>query len=345
MAFLVILVRWGGLLQAWEWAVFDQSLRLRPEETQDRRIAIVGVDDLDLQKIGQAIVPDGVYADLIRKLKAMQPRAIGLDIYRDLPIEPGHQELVEVFKSTPNLVAIQKVVGDSPRELVGGPPALAGNFFQVGANDLIVDADNKVRRSFLYVQPDPERTFFSFGMLLAGAYLSADGIGPEEDPDTGTWRFGRTEFPALDPNYGGYVRGDMAGYQVLLNYRGGSQHFETVPMRDILDNKVPSTWGRDRIILIGAVSDSSNDLFFTPYSSGLLTLPERMAGVEIHAHTIGQILSSVLDDRPLIRSWPEYYEWLWILFWSTIGASFTWAWRSTGREKNFFFFPGKNLPP
>ncbi len=335
MAVLVILVRWGGLLQAWEWAVFDQSLRLRPEETQDRRIAIVGIDDLDLQKIGQAIVPDGVYADLIRKLKAMQPRAIGLDIYRDLPIEPGHQELVEVFQSTPNLVAIQKVVGDSPRELVGGPPALAGNFFQVGANDLIVDADNKVRRSFLYVQPDPEQTYFSFGMLLAGAYLSADGIGPEEDPDTGTWRFGRTEFPPLDPNYGGYVRADMAGYQVLLNYRGGSQHFETVPMRDILDNKVPQTWGRDRIILIGAVSDSSNDLFFTPYSSGLLTLPERMAGVEIHAHKIGQILSSVLDDRPLIRSWPEYYEWLWILFWSTIGASFTWAWRSTGREKTF----------
>jgi len=335
MAVLVILVRWGGLLQAWEWAVFDQSLRLRPEATQDRRIAIVGIDDQDLQKIGQAIIPDGVYADLLRKLKAMEPRAIGLDIYRDLPIEPGHQELVEVFKSTPNLVAIQKVVGNSPRELVAGPPALAGNFFQVGANDLIVDADNKVRRSFLYVQPDPEQTYFSFGMLLAGAYLNADGISPEQDPDTGIWRFGQTEFPPLEANDGGYVRADVAGYQVMLNYRAGSQHFETVPMRDILDNKVPPDWGRDRIILIGAVSDSSNDLFFTPYSSGLLTLPERMAGVEIHANAISQILSSVLNDRPLIRSWPEYYEWLWILFWSTIGASFTWAWRSTGSEKTF----------
>jgi adenylate cyclase len=38
----------------------------------------------------------------------MQPRAIGLDIYRDLPVEPGHEKLVQVFKSTPNLIGNSK---------------------------------------------------------------------------------------------------------------------------------------------------------------------------------------------------------------------------------------------
>jgi adenylate cyclase len=334
---LIVLLRWAGLLQSWEWAAYDQYLRVRPNETRSERIAIVGIDDEDLQKIGQVPIPDGVYAELIRKLKAMEPGAIGLDIYRDLPVEPGHQELVEVFQSTPNLVAIQKVVGDSPRDVVSGPAALQGNPFQLGSNDLIVDADNKVRRSFLYVQPDPQNPqmiYFSFGLLLAGHYLDAQGIGADQDPETGIWKFGETEFPRFEANDGGYIRADDLGYQLLLNYRGGSRHFETIPMRDILENKVPPDWGRDRVILIGYISESSNDLFFVPYSSGLLTLPERMAGIEVHANVISQILSTVLDSRPLIKTWSEPYEWLWILAWSSIGAILTWGWRSTG-EKNF----------
>jgi CHASE2 domain-containing sensor protein len=58
---------------------------------------IVGINEADVQNLGQAIIPDGVYAKLLEKLKARHPRAIGLDIYRDQPVEPGHQELVRVF--------------------------------------------------------------------------------------------------------------------------------------------------------------------------------------------------------------------------------------------------------
>ena len=347
LTIFIILLRWAGLLQSWEWALFDRYLRLRPAETRDERIAIVSIDDIDIQKIGQVPIPDGVYAKLLRKLMAMEPRAIGLDIYRDLPIEPGHQELVSLFKSTPNIVTIQKVVGDNPREVVGGPPALEGNLFQVGSNDLIIDADNTARRTFLYVQPNsetPELTYYSFGLLLAAHYLDAEGIGADQDPETGMWQFvsldpnetqAPIEFPRFEANDGGYVRANANGYQILLNYRGGTRHFETVPMRDILENKVPPNWARDRVILIGYVSESSNDLFLTPHSSGLLTLPERMPGVEIHGNLVSQILSRVKDDRGPIESWPEHYEWLWIFFWSSTGALFTWGWRYSDRGNNF----------
>jgi adenylate cyclase len=121
-AALVILLRMLGLLQPWEWAAYDQYFRLRPPEPQDKRIVIVGIDEADIRAIGQPIIPDEVYARLLEKLKAMQPRAIGLDIYRDLPVEPGHEKLVQVFKSTPNLIGIQKVVGNNSREAVAPPP-------------------------------------------------------------------------------------------------------------------------------------------------------------------------------------------------------------------------------
>src|SRR5689334_12109972 len=115
VAGLVVLLRMTGMLQSLEWAAYDQYMRFSPPERRDDRIVIVGIDEGDLRNIGQPIISDRIYAQLLEKLKAMRPRAIGLDIYRDLPVEPGHQELVRVFESTPNLIGIQKVVGDSRR--------------------------------------------------------------------------------------------------------------------------------------------------------------------------------------------------------------------------------------
>lgn len=340
VAGLVILLRMFGLLQAWEWAAYDQFMHLRPPTPRDPRIAIVGIDEGDLRAIGQPIIPDAVYARLLQKLKAMNPRAIGLDIYRDLPVEPGHQDLVRVFESTPNLVGIQKVVGDNRREAVAPPPTLKAND-QVGANDLIFDADSKVRRALLYVQSKQGETVYSFGLYLALLYLDKEGISVDEKPNY--WQLGKAKFSRLQPNDGGYVRADNGGYQVLLNYRGRTKHFEIVSMSDILNDKVSKDWARDRIILIGGVSQSFPDFHFTPYSSGLLTLAQPMAGVEIHANITSQILSAALDGRPLIKSWSEPVEWLWILLWSTVGGVLSWQRRYSGAVSKFSLYRAVGL--
>ena len=334
IAGLVILLRMLGLLQPWEWAAYDQYFRLRPPEPQDKRIVIVGIDESDIRDIGQPIIPDEVYARLLEKLKAMQPRAIGLDIYRDLPVEPGHDKLVQVFKSTPNLIGIQKVVGNNSREAVAPPPALKDKG-QVGSNDLILDADNKVRRDLLFVETAKKDTMATLGMYVALLYLEKENIQIKEIPGTTGWRLGKTTFDRFQSNDGGYIRADDGGYQVFLNYRGPSNRFTIVPMRDILNNKVPKEWGRDRIILIGGVSESFPDLYFTPYSSSLLSSPERMAGVEIHANIASQVISAALEGRSLIKSWPELSEWLWILFWAAVGGVLSWQGRYTGGVTNF----------
>jgi adenylate cyclase len=324
VAGLVILLRLLGLFQSWEWAAFDQYLRLRPLEPPDDRVAIVGINEADVREIGQPIIPDRVYAQLLEKLKARQPRAIGLDIYRDLPVEPGHKQLVRVFESTPNLVGIQKVVGDSRREAVPPSPVLKAKG-QVGANDVILDSDSKLRRGLLYVQDAQNgETVYSFGLYLALLYLEAEGISVE---GTTNWRLGKTTFVPFEANDGGYVRADARGYQMLLNYRGPAKRFSTVSMTDILKDRVPKDWGRDRIILIGFVGESFQDLYFTPYSSSLVSLPERMAGVEVHANIASQIISAAIEGRPLIKSWAEPWEALWILLWSFFGATLSWKWR------------------
>uniref|UniRef100_UPI0030D9407A adenylate/guanylate cyclase domain-containing protein n=1 Tax=Cyanothece sp. BG0011 TaxID=2082950 RepID=UPI0030D9407A len=145
---------------------------------------------------------------------------------------------------------------------------------------------------------------------------------------------GKNPFFSPHPNDGGYVRTDAGGYQLLINYRGGNGTFETVSMTDILENKVPSDWASDRIIIIGKVGESFKDLFFTPYSSGLIGLPEPVAGAEIHANLVSQIISGALEGRPLFKTWPDPVEWLWIVFWAGTGATLTWRFRYQQGAKN-----------
>ncbi|MBE9117185.1 adenylate/guanylate cyclase domain-containing protein [Lusitaniella coriacea LEGE 07157] len=334
IAIAVILLRLTGALQAWEWSLFDLYTRSRPQLPRDERVVIVGVDENDLREIGQAFVPDRVYARVIEKLKAMNPRAIGLDIYRDLPVPPGHQELVEVFKSTPNLIGVEKVVGERARQAVAASPTLKEQG-QIGANDVLADSDSVVRRGLIYLI-DEEQPVYSFSFYLALLYLDAEGISPHppEDKDNpDVWRLGDSLFKPFESNDGGYIGANDRGYQVIINYRGGNRSFETVSLTDILQDRVSKDWGRDRVVLIGAVSESANDLFPTPHSVVSGSLAEPMTGVEIHANLVSQFLSAALNNRPLIQSWTEWQELLWILFWSGMGASLTWHWNSYHGKK------------
>jgi adenylate cyclase len=336
IAGLVILLRLLGAFQSWEWAAFDQYMRWRPSLPRDPRIVIVGIEEADMRYLNQGYIADGVYAKLLTKLKARQPRAIGLDIYRDVPFEPGHAELVKVFEASDNIIGIQKVVGDRNHEVVAPPPALKRKN-RVGANDVIADADNTVRRGLIYLQNDQGENFFSFSLYLALLYLEKENIAPEiienkNSDNQNIWKLGNTEFIPLQPNDGSYIRANTNGYQILLNYRGPRGHFETVPLRDVLQDKVPADWGRDRIILIGSVGESFKDYVFTPHSSGWLSIPQPMSGIEVQANIISQIITSALDTPSLIKSYSEPIEWLWIFLWSGIGGIISWQWRQNRKS-------------
>ena len=328
---LVLVMRGVGLLQGLEWLAYDQMMQARPRESIDRRVAIVTITDADLQRFKATTLPDGVYATAIERLKAMGPRAIGLDIYRDFPQPPGHDRLLQVFNTTPYLVGIAKVRGETPADRVAPPPALAAKG-QVGTNDFVVDADGKVRRVLLDTQDMDGNKIYGLGLYLALLYLDRDRIGPETIPKTSpnersTFRLGKAIVQPFDHNDGGYIRADDAGNQLLLNYRGGSQSFEMVSLSALVDGQLPADWARDRVVLIGNISESGRDLFITPYSGGPLDLPQRMAGVEVHAHFTSEIIASAKEGRPLITAWPEAIEWLWVGLWAGLGATLAWLLR------------------
>ncbi|MDJ0594155.1 MAG: CHASE2 domain-containing protein [Pleurocapsa sp. MO_226.B13] len=324
----ILLLRFSGLLQGLEWNLLDRFYRWRPVEASDERIVIVTINETDLKEVGQWPVPDGLLAQALAKIQAQNPQAIGLDLYRDLPVEPGHTDLVKLFQSTPNLFGIEKVL-----EPEIAPPPILSQRGQVGFCDFLVDADGKVRRALLSVILSDEELRYSFPIKLALHYLEAEGITLEPLDREGQpvrVSLGQAVFERFTGNDGGYVRTQSGGYQILLNFRGTQENFATFSLREVLDNQIPSDSFRDRLVLIGTTAESIKDLFYTPYSSRLFNSPDVMPGIVVHANITSQILSAALDGRPLLRSWSEPMEWLGILAIAGIGAVVSWRFKSTG---------------
>ncbi|NJM46262.1 MAG: CHASE2 domain-containing protein, partial [Alkalinema sp. RU_4_3] len=287
---MVAAVVWGGrslgALQGLEWACFDQGMRWRLDEGRDRRVLIVEVTEKDLQRAQQWPLSGQVLAELINRIKQGQPAAIGLDIYRDFPVEPGHQALNEVFRTTPNLIGIQKLIANDGGSAILPPSELADRD-QVGSNDLLLDLDGRLRRSLLY-QSVGETTHESFSLRLADLYLAHQGIEPDLEAPVLTWR-GRS-FPPFERNDGGYVGADASAHQMLLNYRSGAQPFERVSMGAVLAGQVPKAAFRNRVVMIGTTAASLKDRFLTPLSQSRKGVSVLMPGIEVHAHGVSQIL-------------------------------------------------------
>jgi adenylate cyclase len=314
---IVFLVSLTGLFQGMEWNMLDQFFCLRALESSDPRIAIVTIDESDIKKIGEWPVPDTILARAIQNIKDRKPKAIGLDIYRDLPVEPGHQTLVNLFESTPNLIGVEKLVGSRV-----SPPLVLSKLGQVGFADVVLDQDGKIRRGLISVERQGQ-VHSSLSLQLALIYLQSEGVTGKQ-LDEHQLQFGRAVFRRFKGNDGGYVRADDGGYQLLLNYRGLLESFRRISFADVVNNQIPEQLIENRIVLIGATAESLNDLFFTPYHSNLFYPPARTPGVVIHANLISQILSAVLEGRPLLQVWSKQKEYLWIWLGAFIGSVLSW---------------------
>ncbi|MEM7797112.1 MAG: CHASE2 domain-containing protein, partial [Cyanobacteria bacterium P01_C01_bin.118] len=326
-----------GWLQRSEWALLDVFFQLRHGATpMDPRITLVTIDETDLQRVGRYPIPDEVMVDVLQHLEAQQPRQIGLIFYRDLPVEPGTEQLTQLFATMPNLVGIEKVVGTQ----VAAPAKLASRD-QVGFTDQVFDADGNLRRALLSLRTPDGKLRYSLALKLTLDYLKAEGIHPNELPQSAhVIRLGQATLHPFRSNNGGYVRADDGGYQVLINYWGTQSKFQTYSLQQVLTDKVPEMAMRDRIVLIGPIAESVQNLVGTPYNTAWFGLPqEEMAGMTVHANIISQLLAAALDERPLLHTWSEPHEQLWGLMWALIGAGMAW-WLKSARVMLFVAIAG-----
>jgi len=314
IAGILLGVRYFGGLESLELVAFDHMVRWRtPKTTPDPRILAIAITEQDLQNQKQWPIPDRVFAQLLKKLQDLQPEVIGLDIYRNIPIEPGRQELVAQLKQ-PNVISIQNI---DTRAGTPAPPEVPAK--QIGFNDVPIDPDDVIRRNILMAKGE-KGALYSFSLRLALAYLKQQGISPQgSKTNPAALQLGPAVFEKLKPNSGGYQKVEADGYQILLNYRGSKNIARQVTLTEALSGRLDPSWVKGKIVIIGSTAPSLKDMFTTPYSPALRE-NYKMPGVWVHSQMVSQILDAATGKRPLFWFWSEEAEMLWIVGWILLGG-------------------------
>ncbi|MFN6560519.1 MAG: CHASE2 domain-containing protein [Nostoc sp. ChiSLP01] len=340
VALTVIVGQSLGLFNLAEWKLRDEWMRQRSCETSTlvrcsqktiaEEIVIVTIDERDIQSVGKWPIPDWSLAQLLEKIHAQQPRAIGLDLYRDLPEGRGYDRLVKIFRKADNLIGVEKITG----ERVNPPPELK-KLDRVGLADLVLDGDRHVRRALLTAADAKQEGKIKAGLatLVALKYLEADKITLESvDEKQQKFRLGKQIYLPLQNQEAGYSDADVGGYQILLSWHGSEAAFRTVAMRDVLAGKISPNLMRDRMVFIGSTAASTNDFFSTPFSSSLISAQKPTSGIVIHANIAHQLVQGAKTGKANLHGVYGIAALVSIILSSLLGSGGSW-WLASARTR------------
>jgi adenylate cyclase len=311
-------LRGCGRFESLELAAYDWFIRLRPSDPgADPRIVLVTITEQDIQTLGSWPLSDDVLAQTIESVARFGPRAIGVDIYRDLPVPPGSERLQDILRKNGRIIWVSKF-GQGKTDGIP-PPAVLKGTESVGFNDIVVDPGGVVRRGLLFID-DGVTTATAFALRLAMLYLQPEGIILQPDPTyPEQLRLGPNRMRPLEPSDGPYVAADTRGYQFLLDFKGWRGSFATVTLTELLSGKVAPEVLQDKIVLIGVTAESVKDHFYTPFSYGLRD-HQQTDGVAIHAHIASQLIRLGLGNAAPMKTISEWQASIWIVLWSAIGV-------------------------
>ena len=315
---VVIGLRGTGVLQFVELANYDIYLRLKEQQSVlEPRVVLIQTVEEDIQKLGEWPLTDLSITRVFENLLSHNPRAIGVDLYRDIPVPPGSESLNKLLSSEKRIVIIEKF-GDDISKHVAGPAILRGTE-QIGFSDVTVDDDGVVRRGLLFLD-DGKSFSFSLALRLTMLYLAEEGITPQPgEPNPEHIRLGSVTLKPFEANDAVYVNADANGYQYLLDYRGGSNRFLTYSLSDVLEGRVDPDLIKDSVIIIGVNAESVKDEFLTPYDR-FTKRGQATAGIAVHGYEVSQLLRAALNGDAPVQFLSNDYENLWILLWGLVAA-------------------------
>ncbi|MDJ0731400.1 MAG: CHASE2 domain-containing protein [Crocosphaera sp.] len=328
----LLTVRQFGWLQWSALASYDYMTRIASHHSPDPRLLIVGITEQDIQQFSIWPISDETIAQVLETIQTHQPAVIGLSIYRDIPHPPGTKKLSEVFKAD-NIITLKALPSGNQRG-TPAPPNIPSS--RVGYADVLIDFDNVVRRSYLYLQSSSGKIReYSFALQVSLQYLKLQKKLENFVVNPDSLKINSTIFPRLVQTSGGYKlpESEASGWQVLVRYRS-QKIAQQISFQDVLTKNFESKSIKDKIVLIGVFAPSTQDSFPTPYTARAIE-NFQMFGIELHGTIISQILSTVLDGENLLVPLPDYIEWILIISWGFIGAIMPWYY---WYFKNFLWF-------
>src|SRR4030095_15250301 len=212
VALLLLPLRETGWLQGLELSAYDTLVTFFAGAPDSDRVGLVVTTEADINRFGYPIRDNDLSAVLARVF-AGRPKAVGVDLYRDLPMPPGNEELQAIQQAQDNLYWVFKLP-DASNTGVPPPPPLRENAREALA-DHVTDAGGVVRRGLLLAADGRTgNNWPTLGVSLAQRY-PGQSLRPMDDD----LALGQGRIPLINQPYGPYAKVDAAGYQMLLDYR------------------------------------------------------------------------------------------------------------------------------
>ena len=268
-------LRATGTLQVWELSHYDlvTSNLARPETVPD--VVLLALTDADLAQWGWP-VPDGQIARLAEASLKRGARAVGVDIYRDIPAGTGREALLDVL-------ADERVVTISRLSTFEAAGIEAPQGVKTGFADIPIDPDGVARRALLLVNTQ-EGIALSFPMQLAMTFQGQSGLQTAPGHPR-TLALGDTPVPPLPSVFGPYSQLDNAGYQIMTRHLNALPIVAHVPSGEVLSGSADLA---GKVVIIALTSHAVKDYFSTP--------PNRRTGAdfafggEVHAAITQQLI-------------------------------------------------------
>ncbi|QWR77727.1 CHASE2 domain-containing protein [Candidatus Magnetomonas plexicatena] len=325
MSLFVILARERGFTDKVELLIYDRYLRYSLSGTKaDDRVVVVEATEGDIQKLQMWPMNDATMAQMFKNILKQEPCVVGLDIFRDIPVPPGGEELLRVFQEHNNIIAIKKL-GDASNPPIAAPYVLKDPE-RAGFNDMPVDTDGIIRRGLLFLD-DGETFSTSFAMRLAAIYLKSKSILPGADNATGFMKLGKAVFVPLKQGDGGYKVSDMGGYLFLIDFKGGP--FKMFTLTDVLSDKIPPHALKDKVVIVGVTAGSMKDFVYTPLGGS--NMGEGTPGMHLHAHVTSELIRYAGGENSPLKFPTETAVRVWIIVWGIIGGMLGFVFRTFSR--------------
>ncbi|MBU1358622.1 MAG: CHASE2 domain-containing protein [Gammaproteobacteria bacterium] len=259
-------------------AVLYDRILSRHQPTPSGNILIIGIDKRSMAELGPWPFARSVHAALLDRVAPQGPRAVLLDIFFDeRSFDPAEdQRLAESMAKIPVYLplnfpaALAAHSGKSPEFLPISPP-LAAAARGVGHANATPDADGLVRGLWRY-EGTSTRLWPYVGLLMAGL---APAAPPRVDPKA-----------AQD-----WTRQGPFG----IPFAGPAGTYPTISYVDALRGDLPNELLRDKLVLVGALSDAGLGDTLPVAGIGALT---GLAGVEIHANALDALIRNFDIGKP-----------------------------------------------
>jgi len=272
----------GGVLSSWKWRLID---RLYLPHASDARILIVAIDDASLARLGRWPWDRSVHAELIRKISAGNPAAIGYDVnFPEASDERNDAALESALKDSGKVVLPveldltneQNRTTYDPGRVLASISRLSTAALSTGFVNTPLDSDGIMRRLPLLAVSSDGSSIETFAVRVA----EAGGV-------------------SVDAH-----RGTDAGTRLLVNYPDvPNKGFAFVSAADVMDGKASADAFAGKFVLVGATAPNLHDEQLTAVSHSA-----PMPGIQIQASILDTLLR-----QDYLREVPGLVTFLWLV--------------------------------